>query len=509
MISKRARGSPNDGTGLPQYASSRYARRFTRATSSQCSRSLGHLPQATISLCSTSSRKLPFCRMAQSKSSPPHAAPSRRAALASAALAGSAAFAVNSAQPALLGGAPVRTAPFPDWPVVTASDEQAWLKVLRSRKWFRGYGDGVDKFEKQFASYMGSPHCLAVANGTSALMTALHGLDVQPGDEVIVPPYTFIATINAVLSKYALPVFIDTDAATFQMDASKIAAAVNGQTRVVIPVHIAGASPDLDAVSAAARSKNLKVLEDAAQAHLGEWRGRKLGSIGDAGTFSFQASKNLNSGEGGAILSPDAKFIERCFAFHNNCNPRRNAAPDPGVTHAANLRLTEFQAALLTTQLERLESQARRRDRSAAALTKLLEQIPGIAPAKLTPGCTRSAWHLYMFRYDATQFSGLSREQFIKALKAEGIPSSSGYGRLNHAPFLSNVFDSRGFQRIYPPSRIKQWREANHTPVNDKLTAEAVWFTQTMLLGEDGDMRQIASAIEKIRAHAAALAKVA
>jgi perosamine synthetase len=418
-------------------------------------------------------------------------------------------LAADASRPAILGGKPVRTTTFPDWPVITQTDETSWLSVLRSKKWFRGSGSAVDQFEKRFASYMGSPHCLAVANGTSALMTALHGLDVQPGDEVIVPPYTFIATVNAVLSKYALPVFVDTDPETFQMDASKIGAAITAQTRAIIPVHIAGAPPDLDITLAAARARNIKVLEDAAQAHLGEWRGRKLGSIADAGTFSFQASKNLNSGEGGAILSPDASFMERCFAFHNNCNPRRGAPPDLSVSQAANLRLTEFQAALLTTQMERLESQARRRDACAALLTKLLDAIPGIVPARLTSGCTRSAWHLYMFRYDASQFAGLSRDRFLNALKAEGVPASSGYGRLNHAPFLTNVFASRGFQRIYSPARLKQWRESNHTPANDKLTAEAVWFTQTMLLAGDDDMRQIANAIEKIRAHAPALAKQA
>ncbi len=425
----------------------------------------------------------------------------RRTAVAATAAAAVATGAAS--KPAILGGVPVRKAAFPGWPVWGKSDEAAWLQVLRSGKWFRGWGKTVDQFEAKFAEAMGSPQCLAVANGTSALMTALHGLDVQPGDEVIVPPYTFIATVNAVLSKAALPVFVDTDARTFQMDAGKIEAAITDRTVAVVPVHIAGAPPNLDKAMEVGRRRGIKVLEDAAQAHLGEWRGKKLGTIGDAGTFSFQASKNLNSGEGGAVLSPSAEFIERCYAYHTNSSARRGAKTRPDL--GANLRLTEFQATLLLTQMERLEGQARTRDANAAYLTKLLREIPGITPAALEEGCTRSAWHLYMFRYEAAQFAGLPRERFLKALEAEGVPCSSGYGPLHKQPFLETVLQGRGYQRLYPAERLRRWREQNECPVNDKLCQEAVWFTQTMLLGGRADMEQIAAAIGKIRAHASEL----
>lgn len=419
------------------------------------------------------------------------------------------------AKPAVLGGEPVRKAAFPSWPIVDARERTALRTVLDSGKWYRGNGRQVEAFEERFATLMGAKHCLAVANGTSALMVALHGLDVQAGDEVIVPPYTFIATVNAVLSKCALPVFVDSDANTFQIDAAKIGAAVTERTTAVIPVHIAGSPVDLDAVLRTARDKKLKVLEDAAQAHLAEWKGRRVGTWGDAGTFSFQASKNLNSGEGGAIISQDGDFIERCYAYHTNSNARRpksgssafmsgwNGAP---TAEGANLRLTEFQAALLMAQMERLEIQSKRRDENAALLTSLLRQIPGIAPAALHPGSTRSAWHLYMLRYDAAQFHGLSRAKFLKALNAEGIPASSGYTPLNKQPFLTNVLQSRGYRRIYGEVRLQQWHEQNMTPVNDRICQEAVWFTQTMLLAKPEDIRDIARAVEKIRSHAELLA---
>jgi len=427
----------------------------------------------------------------------------RRTAVAAAAAATVASGA--TARPAVLGGEPVRKAAFPGWPVWGKNDEEAWLGVLRSGKWYRGNGKAVDAFEAKFAAALGAKHCLAVANGTSALMTALHGLDVQPGDEVIVPPYTFIATVNAVLSKSALPVFVDTDPRTFQMDWRKVEAAVTERTVAVIPVHIAGAPPHLDRIIEIGKKRGLKVLEDAAQAHLGEWRGKKLGTLADCGTFSFQASKNLNSGEGGAVVSADGAFIERCYAYHTNSSPRRGTSPAPHM--GANLRLTEFQATLLMTQMERLEAQAKRRDENAAYLTKLLGEIPGITPAALEEGCTRSAWHLYMFRYDAGQFAGLPRERFLKALAAEGVPCSSGYGPLNKQPFLETVLQGRGYQRLYGAERLRRWREQNVCPANDRLCQEAVWFTQTMLLGGRTDMEQIAEAIRKIRAHAGEVAK--
>ena len=273
----------------------------------------------------------------------------------------------------------------------------------------------------------------------------------------------------------------------------------------VIPVHIAGAPPNLDKVMEVGRRRKLKVLEDAAQAHLGEWRGRKLGTLADAGTFSFQASKNLNAGEGGAVVSSNSDFIERCYAYHTNSSPRKGSQVSPA--QGVNLRLTEFQATLLTTQMERLEGQAKMRDANAAYLTKLLSEIPGITPAKLEDGCTRSAWHLYMFRYAEAQFSGLPRARFLLALAAEGVPCSSGYGPLNKQPFLENVLRGRGYQRLYPAERLRRWRERNECPVNDKLCGEAVWFTQTMLLGGRTDMEQIAAAISKIRIHSAELAK--
>lgn len=412
-------------------------------------------------------------------------------------------------RPALLGGPKTRKAYFESWPKFDLTEERALLDVLRSGHWFRGSGQFVKKFEESFASLTGAKQVLATCNGTSSLYVSLNVLGVEPGDEVIVPPYTFIATVNAVLRMHALPVFVDTDPATFQMDAAKLEAAITPGTRVIMPVHLGGNVCDLDAIGAIAARHRIPVIEDACQSILAEWKGRKVGTFGAAGCFSFQASKNLNCGEGGAILFNDEELRERAYAFHNNSTGLKTAGSGfAGYANSGtNLRLAEFQGALLMAQMTRLEAQVKTRSENAKYLTAMLSEIPGITPAKQYAGTTNNAYHLYMFRYDPAAFSGLPRAKFLKALSAEGIPASSGYSPLNMQPFLKAALESRGYQRLYSAARLKQWHEQNLCPQNDKLCGEAVWFTQNLLVGSRSDVEQIAAAIRKIQVHAGDLAK--
>jgi dTDP-4-amino-4,6-dideoxygalactose transaminase len=420
-----------------------------------------------------------------------------------AARAAAPAASAEASRPAALGGPPVRREPFPRWPVTDAREEQALTDVIRSGEWFRVGGRQVERFEAEYAKLTGSPHCLATANGTSALLTSLHALGVGPGDEVIVPPYTFVATVNVVLLLHALPVFVDSDIETSQIDARKVGAAITERTRAIVPVHLGGAVADLDTILEAARGRGVPVVEDACQAHLAEWRGRKVGTYGKTGCFSFQASKNLNAGEGGAILTADPDLLEACYEFHNNSRGRtQRGASFSYRMSGANLRMTEFQGAILLAQMTRLEEQAATRDRNAAYLTRLLADIPGITPARMYEGCTRNAYHLYMFRYDPRPFAGLPRADFLKALRAEGVPASGGYSPLNKEPFLEETLAGRGYRRIYSREQLAELRERNECPQNDRLCGEAVWLTQTMLLGPRQDMDQIADAVRKIQAHA-------
>jgi dTDP-4-amino-4,6-dideoxygalactose transaminase len=407
---------------------------------------------------------------------------------------------------AILGGKPVRDHRFTSWPIITESDERAWMEVLKKKRWCRIDGDYANRFEHAWAQTLGAKHCVAVANGTSALITSLAALGVGPGDEVIVPPYTFVATINAVLMHHALPVFVDTDPETFQIDARKIEAAINERTTCILPVHLGGSAANMDAILAVAGKHKLPVIEDACQAHLAEWRTKKLSTLGDLGCFSFQASKNLNSGEGGAILTNNDDLYEQCKSFQNN----GRATSDAGFAYArngANLRMTEFQAALLLQQLTRVDEQSRRREQNAAYLTRLLSEIPGITPAKMYDGCTRNSYHIYMFRYDPAHFDGLPRAQFLKAVHAEGIPAAAGYQPLYKEPFLRNTLQSRAFQAIYAPKRISEYLEQINCPANERLCEAGVWLMHTTLLGPRSDMEQIAEAVRKVHRHAGKLAK--
>ncbi len=407
-------------------------------------------------------------------------------------------------KPALLGGKPVRTKGYASWPWVKEPLEQWVADVARSGGWYRN--GWVQRFEEAYAKLNGAKCCIAVSSGTSALASSLGALGVGPGDEVIVPPFTFMATVTVVLLHYAMPVFVDSDRETFLMDPRKLEAAITDRTAAIIPVHIGGAPCDMESILAVANKHKIPVIEDACQAHLASIRNRNVGTWGTTGCFSFQVSKNLPSGEGGAILTNDEEMADRCFAFHNCARKRTGTSAEYRLGRNTNLRMTEFQAAVLLAQMEGLEERAKIRSANADYLTSMLREIPGIIPARHYEGVTRNAYHLYMFRYQPEKFAGLPRNKFVTALRAEGIPCSPGYGRLNEASFIRDALNSRAYLRVYGKEAIDAWPERNRCPENDKLCDEAVWMMQNMFLGPRTDMDEIAEAIRKIHAHAQALA---
>lgn len=412
----------------------------------------------------------------------------------------------NPGNPAILGGTAAFKREWKPWPIWNPeTDEQRVLEVLRSGVWSRA--GVVTEFEEEWAKLMGSKRCLSVVNGTNALICALANFDIGAGDEVIVPPYTFIATVQAVLQNGAMPVFVDTDPETFQIDADKIEARITSRTRAILPVHVAGLPADMDRIMEIARKYNLLVIEDACQAWMAEVNHKKVGTIGDAGCYSFQNSKNITMGEGGAIVSDDDNFMDKCFSYHSYGNPYGTIVGEVGagtVRLGTKLRLTEFQAAIGLAQMKRLEEQTVTRAENADYLRSLLAQIPGIVPYRLYNNVTRAAYHLFPFRYKEESFSGLPRETFMNALRAEGIPCSSGYTPLNTMPYLANAFQTKNFQKMYPKEMLdgKKYYAENQCPENDKLCNEAIWFTQNILLSEKSDMMVIADAIGRIRKNA-------
>lgn len=412
-------------------------------------------------------------------------------------------------KPAILGGLRAHPMEFPGWPVFDQTEGKALLDVLHSKNWCRLGSYAVEEFESAYSQLNGARHCLGTSSGTSALSTILGAMEIGPGDEVIIPVYTFIATYNVIVLNYALPVFVDTDIESFQIDAGKIEAAITPKTRVIMPVHIGGSPADIDRILAIGTKAKLPVVEDSCQAHLAEWRGKKTGTLGLAGAFSFQGSKNLNSGEGGAIFTNDDRFAQKCFNFHHQGQEGPVADFNTGSgTRGSNYRMTEFQGKLLVAQMTRLVDQTSLRTQNADYLSKLLNEIPGIKPAKLYDGTTRSAYHLYMFRYDKSHFAGMSRDLFLKALNQEGVPCSSGYGPMNKSAYITGLAKNSHYLKIYGEKFMSEWLERIPCPQNDKLTSEqAVWFFQTMLLGTRKEMEQIAEAIRKIRKYAAEIVR--
>ena len=410
-------------------------------------------------------------------------------------------------KPAILGGEKTIKGEWPKWPIWNpATDEKRLLEVMRSGVWSRN--KVTEEFEKQWAQMLGAKRCLAVVNGTNALDTSLAQLEIGWGDEVLVTPYTFIASVSSIIFRGAIPVFVDIDPETFQMDPDKIEEKITPHTRAIIPVHILGLPCDIERIMGIAAKHNLLVVEDACQAWLAEVNGKKVGNFGNAGCFSFQNSKNMAMGEGGAIISDDDAFMDRCYSYHNYGNPYGSTAGQVGagtVMIGTKLRITEYQAAIGLAQLTRLEEQTNLRNENAAYLRSQIEGIPGIKPYKLYKNVTKAAYHLFPFRYHKEEFKGLSRGGFLKALQAEGIPCSSGYSELNKMPFLENAFNSKYFRKFYPAERLnyQRYAEENNCPQNEKLcNEEAIWIYQNVLLGTKSDMNKIAEAIEKIQKHA-------
>lgn len=416
-------------------------------------------------------------------------------------------YAAEAAKPALLGGKPVHEGGWPPWPVWRESWEPAMLEVLRSRRWFRGSGETVGKFEAAYAQLLGARRCLATASGTTALLTSLHVLEVDAGDEVITSPYTFSATYNSILINKALPVFADTDPATLTMDPASIESRITERTRAIMPVHIYGMPCDMDPINAIARKHKLAVIEDACQAWLAEYKGRKCGLLGDLGCFSFQESKHLPSGEGGAVTGDSDELLDRCHSFHN-CGRAYGSYKGNGCfTRGSNYRMQHFQAALLLQQIDKLVQETARRRESADYLTAQLREIPGIQPVRL-PDNSRGVWHLYAFRYDAARFNGLKRDKFMQALGAEGIPCSGGYSEQYNDGMFDETIASRGFKRLFSPERLKAYRASfEDLKGNRQVCRTTVALYQSMLLAEPAALAHIPEAIRKIQAASADLAK--
>ena len=397
---------------------------------------------------------------------------------------------------ALAGGTPVRTRPFPSWPVFGSAEEERLLRVLRSGQWRRLDGAEVDAFEQRFAAMHGCRYGIAVVNGTVALRIALLAAGIGADAEVIVPPYTFVATATAVLEANAMPVFADVSLDTFNLDPAAVAAAITPRTRAIVPVHFAGQPADMDGIRALAAPRGILVLEDAAHAHGAAHRGHPAGSLGDLATFSFQSSKNVTAGEGGIITTNDAALARACRSIHNCGRVPEGVWYEHHVV-SGNYRMGEFQGAILNCQLDRFEDQAQTRERNGVRLAGELRRIPGVHVQQRPDACTRHAYHLFMMRIDPAVF-GASREAVRAALEAEGVPCSAGYGySLPDQP----LFRNQAFGPYVPHARERLEYTPARCPNSDRLCRDqALWLGQNLLLGSDADVDDIVTAFAKVHA---------
>ena len=400
---------------------------------------------------------------------------------------------------AIHGGSPAKTKPFPAWPIYDDREREALNEVLESGVWWRTPGTKTLAFEREFAAYHQAKHGIAVTNGTHALEVALAAMGIGAGDEVIVPNATFVATASAVLFAGALPVLVDVSADSFCIDPELAEAAITENTKAIIAVHMGGRPADLDLVAAVAGKHGILLLEDAAHAHGSEWRGRKVGSFGVGGTFSFQASKTMTAGEGGMIVSNDDDF--ECLARStHDCGRRPGEWFYDHFIYGSNYRLSEWQGAVLLAQLTRLDEQTSRRHQMGRILDRLLSEIPGISPQSHDSRITRNGQYAFIFHYDKRAFSGVETLRFVEALEAEGIPTQAPYPPLHKL----DLFTSGAYRDRLSGAQATAQHEflGEAFPNSEREAWETVWITQNALLGDEEDMGEIAASILKIQANA-------
>ncbi len=365
------------------------------------------------------------------------------------------------------------------WPIADAREIELLREVLESERW-GGYHDFVSRFEREFSQFQHCAYAVSAANGTVTLEMALEALGIGDGDEVIVPAISFISTATAVSRIGATPVFVDIEPHTFHIDPERARVAVGSRTKAIMAVHFGGPMADMDRLSAIAAENDLALIEDAAHAHGSEWRGRRAGSIGAAGSFSFQNSKVMTAGEGGILTSNDEALIERVRSIAD-----QGRTPGGGwFSHynlGTNYRITAWQAAVLLAQLERLPEQNCRRERNAAVLRREVEKVPGLTLQKIAPEARVHTNYLFLGRIDAAKF-GRTRDRLHQNMTAAGIPFTPFYP---HTLYQNPVYRKESC-RVEP------------CPVAEACIRDAFWLPHRVLLGTEEDSRAIASVLRAV-----------
>jgi perosamine synthetase len=351
-------------------------------------------------------------------------------------------------------------------------EERQVLDVLRSGA--IAQGAKVEELENVFGRLFDAPNVIAVNSGTSALIAALHVLDLRPGDEVITTPFTFAATLNAILQAGATAVFADINATDFNIDPAAVAERVSPNTRVLLPVHLYGQMADMAPLESISNEHGLRIVEDAAQSHGASYQGRYAGSYG-LGTFSLYATKNITTGEGGLITTSDDALASRLRVLRNQGMRKRYQYEMPGN----NYRLTDLQAALGIPQLHRYARTVCQRQRNAQWLIEGLEHVPGVVVPQQLNG-RNHVWHQFTVRITAD--ARVRRDQFVEQLAERGVTAGVYYPRL--------VFD---FDAYRSHERVR----ASNVPVAAKVAAEVLSLPVHTALSE-ADLDHIVASVRAV-----------
>ena len=384
--------------------------------------------------------------------------------------------------------------------MVTKAEAAALRDVLASSKWggqpFPGKYSVL--FAKKFAKVHTAKYAQCVNTGTVAIQAALKAIEIRPGDEVIVPAYTWEGTVGPVLLVNAVPVFVDIDSDTYCLDAKLIEKAITPKTKAILPVHLGMRFADMDEILRIAAKHSLKVIEDCAHAHGGLWKSKGAGSMGDLGAFSFQSSKLITSGEGGAVITNNLEYMERVQSY---INAGRASLTDKYHHRIIgfNYRMGEFQAAVLCPQLDRLPAQAKVRERNMKRFESELQNTPGIGFLKSEPRITRQAPYGYVMKYFSEKAKEIPRAAFVAALQLEGIPCD---GLFYEPVYKSSLFplDPADFPALsWGREKPLDLRNMYSCPESDRAAYnEAVWFPHQLFLGDGNEVDDIANAIQKV-----------
>ena len=391
---------------------------------------------------------------------------------------------------------------FPKWPIHDDDEINALKMVIKSGDWWCGapgahQGDNVWAFQEEFAKFQGAKHCVAVCNGTVAIEAALMGLNIGLGDEVIVSDYTFVASASAVIATNAIPIFCDINPETLVMDIDNVEKLITKKTKAILPVHLGGNPTDMEHLLEIAARFDLNIVEDCAHAHNSVYKGKKVGNWGDAGTFSFQASKVLTSGEGGAIICNSEDLADKVYSYID-CGRKKDQYFYKHLSYGTNYRMTEYQAAVLRAQLKKFPDQHKLRNENAHYLMKKLNEIDGIKTMKPTAGTTSLGWYVFPIVFEPQKFGGITKSEFYKKLNANGIPTDDCYPPLHSLDCFKNNNLKKGIDYS-----IANWGGEKSNSINFPVVSDvyerSVEFPQEILLADREKLDNIVDFIKFLK----------